>query len=150
MTSSNALRNPNSYRHKDGEQGFSLVELSVALAIIAAGVVGTLSLIGSNRALMENAWLQKRLTLVANGIASEIVARHARGDAMSPVASYSWSTDAFALSPLFSDNQLRTEDASLSIATSSDPDINFLVTIRVASAGGRALTLEHQLYAALK
>lgn len=107
MTSSNALRNPNSYRHKDGEQGFSLVELSVALAIIAAGVVGTLSLIGSNRALMENAWLQKRLTLVANGIASEIVARHARGDAMSPVASYSWSTDAFALSPLFSDNQLR-------------------------------------------
>ena len=150
MTSSNALRNPNSYRHKDGEQGFSLVELSVALAIIAAGVVGTLSRIGSNRALMENAWLQKRLTLVANGIASEIVARHARGDAMSPVASYSWSTDAFALSPLFSDNQLRTEDASLSIATSSDPDINFLVTIRVASAGGRALTLEHPLYAALK
>lgn len=132
------------------ERGFSLVELSVALAVIAAGIIGTLSLISSNRAMMENAWLQKRLTLVAHGVASEVSARHARGDTIAPVAAYSWSTDAYALSPLFSDNSLRTQDASVSITTSSDPDISYLVTIQVATASGRSLTLAHPLYTALK
>ena len=44
---------------KQQQAGFSLVEVMVALGIITAGIVGTLSLISANRALVENAWSQR-------------------------------------------------------------------------------------------
>ena len=47
------------------QSGFSLVEVAVALGIISTGIIGTLSMIGANRALMENNWDLARMNMIA-------------------------------------------------------------------------------------
>jgi prepilin-type N-terminal cleavage/methylation domain-containing protein len=47
------------------ESGFSLVEVMVALTIITAGIIGTISMVSANRAIMETSWAQARMGIIA-------------------------------------------------------------------------------------
>ena len=57
---------------RGGESGFSLVEVMVALTIITAGIIGTISMVSANRAIMETSWAQARMGIIADGVMNEL------------------------------------------------------------------------------
>ena len=66
--------------HREG--GFSLVEVMVALTVITAGIVGTISMVSANRAIMESSWTQARLGLIADGVMNELAVQFQRNGAL--------------------------------------------------------------------
>lgn len=129
------------------EAGFSLVEVAVALTIISVGVIGTISLVGTNRALMETAWMQGRMALVADSVMTEIAAVYRRGDALTTTTDYDVTADPqdFELLPIFTDNGFVADASTLAIATGTAP-IDFKVTLTLVSPAGRSMTRTLSLY----
>lgn len=132
------------------ESGFSLVEVAVALGIISTGIIGTLSMIGANRALMENNWDLARMNMIADSVMTQIgVAFHDSGTLIT-TSDYDWSNDGsnFKLTVLFTDNGYRASDASLSITAASAP-VSYNVAFTVVSPSGRSMTRNRDFYRAL-
>lgn len=136
---------------KQQQAGFSLVEVMVALGIITAGIVGTLSLISANRALVENAWSQRRMMMVADSVMGEIALRYRRGETLSSVADYDFDNDAenYELDALFSDNGMDADMADLSISAGVSP-IVWQVELQLVTPAGRRMTRNMNLYAPLE
>lgn len=145
-----ANRAEQKYAH---ERGFSLIEISVALAVIALGIIGTLSLISANRVLTEMAWAQQRLTLVSQSVLDSIEMRFLTGDDFSAFDTdntYSWSSDPFSLQSIFVDNGFKASQAVLAITPSSDSDIDYDIRLDLESASGHELTKQRQLFTPLR
>lgn len=136
---------------KQQQAGFSLVEVMVALGIITAGIVGTLSLISANRALVENAWSQRRMMMVADSVMGEIALRYRRGETLSSVADYDFDNDAenYEFDALFSDNGMNAAMADLSINAGVSP-IVWQVELQLVTPAGRRMTRNMNLYAPLE
>ncbi|MGB0342223.1 MAG: type IV pilus modification PilV family protein [Parvibaculales bacterium] len=136
---------------KQQQAGFSLVEVMVALGIITAGIVGTLSLISANRALVENAWSQRRMMMVADSVMGEIALRYRRGDGLTSVTDYDFDNDAesFEFDALFADNGLDADAAELSINAGVSP-IVWQVELQLVTKAGRRMTRNMNLYAPLE
>jgi prepilin-type N-terminal cleavage/methylation domain-containing protein len=136
---------------KQQQAGFSLVEVMVALGIITAGIVGTLSLISANRALVENAWSQRRMMMVADSVMGEIALRYRRGETLSSVADYDFDNDAenYEFDALFSDNGMDADMADLSISAGVSP-IVWQVELQLVTPAGRRMTRNMNLYAPLE
>jgi prepilin-type N-terminal cleavage/methylation domain-containing protein len=136
---------------KQQQAGFSLVEVMVALGIITAGIVGTLSLISANRALVENAWSQRRMMMVADSVMGEIALRYRRGETLSSVADYDFDNDAenYEFDALFSDNGMDADMADLSISVGVSP-IVWQVELQLVTPAGRRMTRNMNLYAPLE
>ena len=132
------------------ESGFSLVEVAVALAIIATGIIGTLSMIGANRALMENNWDLARMNMIADSVMNQIGAEFHESGTLTATSDYDWSNDGsnFKLTVLFTDNGYRADEASLTITAASAP-ISYNVAFTVVSPSGRSMTRERDFYRAL-
>jgi len=123
----------------------------VALGIITAGIVGTLSLISANRALVENAWSQRRMMMVADSVMGEIALRYRRGETLSSVADYDFDNDAenYEFDALFSDNGMDADMADLSISAGVSP-IVWQVELQLVTPAGRRMTRNMNLYAPLE
>lgn len=136
---------------KQQQAGFSLVEVMVALGIITAGIVGTLSLISANRALVENAWSQRRMMMVADSVVGEIALRYRRGETLSSVADYDFDNDAenYEFDALFSDNGMDADMADLSISAGVSPVV-WQVELQLVTPAGRRMTRNMNLYAPLE
>lgn len=134
----------------DAESGFSLVEVAVALGIIATGIIGTLSMVGANRALMENNWDLARMNMIADSVMAQIGAEFNDSGTLTTTSDYDWSNDGsnFKLTVLFTDNGYQAADASLSIAAASAP-VSYNVSFTVVSPSGRSMTRESDFYRAL-
>lgn len=132
------------------QSGFSLVEVAVALAIISTGIIGTLSMIGANRALMENNWDLARMNMIAESVMNQIGAEFHDSGTLTTTSDYDWSDDAsnFKLTVLFTDNGYRAADASLSITAASAP-VSYRVEFTVVSPTGRSMTRNRDFYRAL-
>ena len=136
---------------KQQQAGFSLVEVMVALGIITAGIVGTLSLISANRALVENAWSQRRMMMVADSVMGEIALRYRRGETLSSVTDYDFDNDAenYEFDALFSDNGMDADMADLSISAGVSPVV-WQVELQLVTPAGRRMTRNMNLYAPLE
>ena len=136
---------------KQQQAGFSLVEVMVALGIITAGIVGTLSLISANRALVENAWSQRRMMMVADSVMGEIALRYRRGETLSSVVDYDFDNDAenYEFDALFSDNGMDADMADLSISVGVSP-IVWQVELQLVTPAGRRMTRNMNLYGPLE
>lgn len=146
-----SIQPPIMMRDKDmKEGGFSLVEVAVALGIISTGIIGTLSMIGANRALMENNWDLARMNMIAESVMTQIGAEFHTSGTLATTSDYDWSNDAsnFKLTVLFTDNGYRATDASLSIAAASAP-VSYNVAFTVVSPSGRSMTRNRDFYRAL-
>lgn len=132
------------------QSGFSLVEVAVALGIISTGIIGTLSMIGANRALMENNWDLARMNMIAESVMNQIGAEFHDSGTLTTTSDYDWSDDAsnFKLTVLFTDNGYRAADASLSITAASAP-VSYRVEFTVVSPTGRSMTRNRDFYRAL-
>lgn len=132
------------------QSGFSLVEVAVALGIIAVGIIGTLSMISANRAMMENSWDVARMNMIADSVMAQIAAEfHATGS-LTTTSDYDWGVDAnnLKLNALFDDNGYDENEASLSISAASAP-IRYTVALTVVSPTNRSLTRSRRFYRAL-
>lgn len=135
---------------KNPEAGFSLVEVMVSLTVIALGIVGTLSMVGANRALMESTWDVARMRMIADSVMAELAVRSQRGETLPAVGTYNWTSDPSGLSVLFTDNGYTASASSLTVASSSQPGGVIDVTLRVTSPTGRTMTRERSFYEELK
>lgn len=132
------------------EAGFSLVEVAVALGIISTGIIGTLSMIGANRALMENNWDLARMNMIAESVINQIGAEFHDSGTLTTTSDYDWSNDGsnLKLTVLFTDNGYRASDASLSITAASAP-MSYNVAFTLVSPSGRSMTRRRDFYRAL-
>lgn len=132
------------------EAGFSLVEVAVALGIISTGIIGTLSMIGANRALMENNWDLARMNMIAESVINQIGAEFHDSGTLTTTSDYDWSNDGsnLKLTVLFTDNGYRASDASLSITAASAP-MSYNVAFTVVSPSGRSMARRRDFYRAL-
>lgn len=132
------------------EAGFSLVEVAVALGIISTGIIGTLSMIGANRALMENNWDVARMNMIADGVMNQISASFHQTGTLALTSDYDWSNDAanYKLTILFTDNGYTASDATLSVTAASAP-ISYNVSLTVVSPTGRSMTRQRDFYRGL-
>lgn len=132
------------------ESGFSLVEVAVALGIISTGIIGTLSMIGSNRALMENSWDLARMNLISDSVMVQVAAEFHSTGILTPTGDYDWANDAanLKLNLLFSDNGYKAEAATLSITAASAP-VRYDVSLTVVSPSDRSLNRTRRFYRAL-
>lgn len=132
------------------EAGFSLVEVAVALGIISTGIIGTLSMIGANRALMENNWDVARMNMIADGVMNQISASFHQTGTLALTSDYDWSNDAanYKLTILFTDNGYTASDATLSVTAASAP-VSYNVSLTVVSPTGRSMTRQRDFYRGL-
>lgn len=135
---------------KAAQSGFSLIEVVVALAIISTGIIGALSMIGANRALMENSWDVARMNMIADSVMAQVAAKFHDSGNLTTTADYDWTTDAshLQLSALFSDNGYRAQNASLTITAASAP-LSYNVEVTIVSPSNRSLTRRQDFYRAL-
>lgn len=131
-------------------QGFSLVEVMVALTIISVGIIGTLSMVGANRALMESTWDMARMNLIADGVMNELSVRAQRGDTLPAVGAYDWTADASGLAILFSDNGYSASASTLSVASATAAGALIDVTLTVKSPTGRTMQRVRTFYEQMK
>lgn len=132
------------------QSGFSLVEVAVALGVISMGIIGTLSMIGANRALMESSWDVARMNMIADSVMVQISAEFHMTGSLTPTSDYDWGTDAnnLKLNALFDDNGYNENAASLSISAASAP-VSYNVSLTVVSPSARSLTRTRSFYRAL-
>ena len=130
--------------------GFSLVELSVALAIIAAGIIGTISLIGVNQVFLEKAWRQVQLDYAASSVLTEIAAKYRRGDGLQTVGFYDFVADRqnFNLRDILEDNDLSVAAARLTI-DSGVPPVAFEITFSLYASSQQVISRKMLLYTPL-
>lgn len=132
------------------QSGFSLVEVMVALAIISVGIIGTLSMISANRAIMESTWALSRMTMIADGVMTEVAVRAQRNETLPSVGPYDWSSDPLGLVILFSDNGYTASQSTLTVATSSLAGAEISATLVLKSPSGRSLTRSRVFFNDLK
>lgn len=134
----------------NNSQGFSLVEVMVALTVISVGIIGTLSMVGANRALMESTWDMARMNLIADGVMNELSVRAQRGDTLPSSGTYDWTNDPSGLAILFSDNGYSAAASTLSIASATAAGALIDVTLTVKSPTGRTMRRERTFYEQFK
>lgn len=137
-------------RERAAQSGFSLVEVAVALGVISLGIIGTLSMIGANRALMENSWDVARMNMIADSVMVQIAAEFNTAGSLTTTPNYDWGTDSnnLKLNALFDDNGYDENQASLSITAASAP-VSYNVSLTVVSPSARSLTRTRAFYRAL-
>ncbi len=130
--------------------GFSLIEVMVALTIISAGIIGTLSMIGANRALMSSTWDMSRMNMIADGVMNELAVRAHRGEAMPALGVYDWSDDPAGVSILFTDNGYRANASTLTLSANILPGGLADATLQIRSPTGRTMTRRRSFFGRLK
>ena len=130
--------------------GFSLIELSVALAIIAAGIIGTISLLGVNQVFLEKAWRQLQLEYAASSVLTEIAAKYRRGDGLQVVGFYDFTADRqnFNLRDILEDNDFDVAAARLTI-DSGAPPVAFEITFSLSASSQQVISRKMLLYTPL-
>lgn len=131
-------------------QGFSLVEVMVALTIISVGIIGTLSMVGANRAIMESTWDLARMNVIADSVMNELAVTSQRGETLPATGSYDWTADSAGLTPLFSDNGYTASASTLLIASATTPGALIDATLTVKSPTGRTMQRARRFFEDLK
>jgi prepilin-type N-terminal cleavage/methylation domain-containing protein len=133
------------------ESGFSLVEVMVALTIITTGIIGTISMVSANRAIMETSWAQARMGMIADGVMSELAVQFQRDGVLPVTASYDFDADpdALGLAVLFNDNGYNPSASTLALSAGASP-ISYIATLTVLSPSGRRMTRSRNFYKKLK
>ncbi len=140
------------HNSRSRQAGFTLIEVSVALALTTAGVIGTLSLINFNRSLLEAAWAQNQMARVADSVMTGVTMRFYRDGVLPVGANYDWNEDSrlLELYPLMIDNDMTPASLILSIGHGAG-EVVYEVEIIIASpATGRRLDRTLVLYAPLR
>jgi prepilin-type N-terminal cleavage/methylation domain-containing protein len=133
------------------EGGFSLVEVMVALTIITTGIIGTISMVSANRAIMETSWAQARMGMIADGVMNELAVQFQRDGVLPVTASYDFDADpdALGLAVLFNDNGYNPSASTLALSAGASP-ISYIATLTVLSPSGRRMTRSRNFYKKLK
>ncbi|MDG1006676.1 MAG: prepilin-type N-terminal cleavage/methylation domain-containing protein [Alphaproteobacteria bacterium] len=133
------------------ESGFSLVEVMVALTIITTGIIGTISMVSANRAIMESSWAQARMGMIADGVMNELAVQFQRDGVLPVTASYDFDADpdALGLAVLFNDNGYNPSASTLALSAGASP-ISYIATLTVLSPSGRRMTRSRNFYKKLK
>jgi prepilin-type N-terminal cleavage/methylation domain-containing protein len=133
------------------ESGFSLVEVMVALTIITTGIIGTISMVSANRAIMETSWAQARMGMIADGVMNELAVQFQRDGVLPVTASYDFDADpdTLGLAVLFNDNGYNPSASTLALSAGASP-ISYIATLTVLSPSGRRMTRSRNFYKKLK
>jgi prepilin-type N-terminal cleavage/methylation domain-containing protein len=133
------------------ESGFSLVEVMVALTIITTGIIGTISMVSANRAIMETSWAQARMGMIADGVMNELAVQFQRDGVLPVTASYDFDADpdTLGLAVLFNDNGYNPSASTLALSAGASP-ISYIATLTLLSPSGRRMTRSRNFYKKLK
>ena len=136
---------------RGGESGFSLVEVMVALTIITAGIIGTISMVSANRAIMETSWAQARMGIIADGVMNELAVQFQRDGSLPVTNDYDFDADPdnFGLTVLFTDNGYSAAASTLAIASGVSP-VNYAVDLTIISPSGRRMVRARNFFQKLK
>lgn len=134
-----------------GESGFSLVEVMVALTVITTGIIGTISMVSANRAIMETSWAHARMGMIADGVMNELAVQFQRDGVLPVTAAYDFEgdPDALGLSILFTDNGYSPAASTLAVSAGASP-ISYISTLTLLSPSGRRMTRTRNFYKKLK
>jgi prepilin-type N-terminal cleavage/methylation domain-containing protein len=137
--------------NRHGESGFSLVEVMVALTVITAGIIGTLSMVSANRAIMETSWTQARMGLIADGVMNELAVQFQRNGVLPTTADYDFEADPdnLGLAVLFTDNGYTPAASTLAITAGVSP-ISFGASLTLISPSGRRMVRSRNFFQKLK
>ena len=136
---------------RGGESGFSLVEVMVALTIITAGIIGTISMVSANRAIMETSWAQARMGIIADGVMNELAVQFQRDGSLPVTNDYDFDADPdnFGLTVLFTDNGYSAAASTLAIASWASP-VSYAVDLTIISPSGRRMVRARNFFQKLK
>ena len=136
-------------RHREG--GFSLVEVMVALTVITAGIIGTISMVSANRAIMETSWTQARMGLIADGVMNELAVQFQRNGSLPVTADYDFEADAdnLGLAVLFTDNGYAPAASTLTITAGVSP-MSYGASLTLISPSGRRMVRSRNFFQKLK
>lgn len=136
---------------QDSESGFSLVEVMVALTIITAGIIGTISMVSANRAIMETSWSQARMGIIADGVMNELAVQFQRDGSLPVTTDYDFDADieGFGLAVLFTDNGYSASASTLAIASGVSP-VSYGVDLTIISPSGRRMVRGRNFFQKLK
>ena len=136
---------------RDGESGFSLVEVMVALTVIMAGIIGTISMVSANRTIMETSWAQARMGMIADGVMNELAVQFQRDGILPVTADYDFDADPnnLGLAILFTDNGYSASASTLSIAAGTSP-ISYAANLTLVSPSGRRMVRVRNFFQKLK
>mgnify|MGYP003339979082 CR=1 FL=1 len=136
---------------RSAEAGFSLVELIVALTIITAGIIGTISMVSANRTIMETSWAQARMGIIADGVMNELAVQFQRDGSLPVTTDYDFDADPdnFGLAVLFTDNGYTASASTLAIATGASP-VSYAVNLTIISPSGRRMVRARNFFQKLK
>ena len=136
---------------RSAEAGFSLVELIVALTIITAGIIGTISMVSANRTIMETSWAQARMGIIADGVMNELAVQFQRDGSLPVTTDYDFDADPdnFGLAVLFTDNGYTASASTLAIATGASP-VSYAVNLTIISRSGRRMVRARNFFQKLK
>ena len=134
-----------------GESGFSLVEVMVALTIITAGIIGTISMVSANRAIMETSWAQARMGIIADGVMNELAVQFQRDGSLPVTNDYDFDADPdnLGLTVLFTDNGYSAAASTLAIASGASP-VSYAVDLTIISPSGRRMVRARNFFQKLK
>jgi prepilin-type N-terminal cleavage/methylation domain-containing protein len=133
------------------ESGFSLVEVMVALTIITAGIIGTISMVSANRTIMETSWAQARMGIIADGVMNELAVQFQRDGTLPVTTDYDFDADPdnFGLAILFTDNGYTPSASTLAIATGASP-VSYSANLTLISPSGRRMVRARSFFQKLK
>ena len=136
-------------RHSEG--GFSLVEVMVALTVITAGIIGTISMVSANRAVMEASWTQARMGLIADGVMNELAVQFQRNGILPVTADYDFEEDPdnLGLAVLFADNGYIPAASTLNITAGVTP-ISYRAILTLISPSGRRMVRSRNFFQKFK
>ena len=128
-----------------------MVEVMVALTVITAGIIGTISMVSANRAIMETGWTQARLGLIADGVMNELAVQFQRNGTLPVTADYDFEADPdnLGLAVLFTDNGYVPASSTLTIEAGTSP-IAYDVSLTLISPSGRRLVRSRNFFQKLK
>lgn len=134
-----------------GESGFSLVEVMVALTVITTGIIGTISMVSANRAIMETSWAQARMGMIADGVMNELAVQFQRDGVLPVTAAYDFEgdPDALGLAILFTDNGYNPAASTLAVSAGASP-ISYIATLTLLSPSGLRMIRTRNFYKKLK
>ena len=94
---------------KIDEAGFSVVEVAVALTLMAIAFIGAMSLLGASTTEFYRSQSRSKVEMVANGLLDELAIRHANGDSIASMSIDDWSS-------YLTSNDLSTVNATIDIS----------------------------------